>query len=99
MTGDEFLAEYARLAHAIQTGVAYEMNNPAIKATEPKHLRTSLNCAMADFGSLGRLLIAKGVITKVEYYEAVLNGLREEVATYEQRLNATLGSGGRITLR
>lgn len=98
MTVDEFLAEYARLGHAIQTGVAYEMNNPAIKATEPKHLRTGLNCVMSDFGSLGRLLIAKGVITEDEYYAAVLNGLRAEVAFYEQRLNAAYGGGNRITL-
>jgi len=98
VTADEFLAEYRRLGHAIQTGVAYEMNNPAIKATEPKHLRTGLNCVMADVGSLGRLLIAKGLITEDEYYEAVLDGLRAEVIAYERRLNAAFGGGNRITL-
>jgi hypothetical protein len=98
VTADEFLAEYARLGHAIQTGVAYEMNNPTIKATDPKHLRTGLNCVMADFGSLGRLLIAKGLITEDEYYEAVLTGLRAEVSAYERRLNAAYGGGNRIML-
>ncbi len=98
MTADEFLAEYTRLGHAIQTGVAYEMNNPAIKATDPKHLRTGLNCVMADVGSLGRLFIAKGLITEEEYYAAVLDGLRAEVASYERRLNVAFGGGNRITL-
>lgn len=98
MTADEFLAEYTRLGHAIQSGVALEINNPAIKSAEPKHLRTGLNCVMSDFGSLGRLLIAKGLITEDEYFEAVLTGLRAEVASYEQRLNAAFGGRPRITL-
>jgi hypothetical protein len=99
MTTDEFMAEYMRLGHAIQTGVAYEMNNPErAHATEPKYLRTGLNGVMSDLGSIGRLLIAKGVFTEAEYFEAILEGLRMEVAAYEQRLNAQFGGGTRITL-
>jgi len=80
MTPEEFIAEYARLGHAIQSGVAYAMEREANQVS-PKHLRTGLNCVMADFGSLGRLLIAKGVITQDEYgSERVREGVGREDA-------------------
>ena len=97
MTGPEFLAEYARLAHAVQTGVAYEHEYGSKDGT-PKHLRTGLSCVMADVGSVGRLLIAKGVITEAEYFEAILDGLRQEVAIYEQRLSERIPASPKITL-
>ena len=96
MTADEFMEEYRRLAHAIQTGVAYDHSVRGSQDGTPKHLRTGLSCVMADLGSLGRLLIAKGVITEDEYFEAILDGMRREVAAYEQRLSAA--TGGEITL-
>lgn len=98
MTDEEFLEEYAKLGHAIQTGVAYEMEYGS-KDTQPKHLRTGFNCVMSDLGSMGRLLIAKGIITEAEYFEAMLDGLRREVATYEDRLNERLSGATKITLR
>lgn len=96
MTEPEFLAEYARLLHAVQTGVAYAMERRPTEVA-PKHLRTGLNGVMADVGSMGRLLIAKGVITHDEYFEAILDGLRREVASYERSLSDLYG-GAKITL-
>ena len=98
MTSAEFLTEYRRLGHAIQTGVGYEHEYGSQDGT-PKHLRTGLANVMSDFGSLGRLLIAKGLITEAEYFEAILEGLRQEVAEYERRLTARLGGTTKITLR
>jgi len=95
MTADEFMAEYVRLGHAIQTGVAHEHANGSTDGS-PKHLRTGLANVMSDHGSICRLLIAKGVITEQEYFHAILDGLKQEVATYEQRLEARLGA--KITL-
>lgn len=97
MTGSEFLDEYGRLAHAIQTGVAYDHEYGSADGS-PKHLRTGLACVMSDFGSMGRLLIAKGLITEAEYFEAMLDGLRREVATYEARLSDRIGGATKITL-
>ncbi|RPJ83866.1 MAG: hypothetical protein EHM13_06420 [Acidobacteria bacterium] len=97
MTAEEFQAEYARLAHAVQTGVGYEHQYGSQDGT-PKHLRTGLACSMADIGSLGRLLIAKGLITEAEYFEAILDGLRLEVAAYELRLTERFGGATAITL-
>jgi hypothetical protein len=95
MTAEEFLAEYERLGHAIQTGVAHEHLGGS-KDGSPKHLRTGLNLVMSDLGALTRLLVSKGLITDDEYYAAILAGLRAEVATLEARLFGD--SGGRITL-
>jgi hypothetical protein len=95
ITVEEFMEEYRRLGHAIQTGVGYEHEYGSQDGT-PKHLRTGLANVMSDLGSIGRLLIAKGVITEQEYFHAILEGLKQEVAVYEQRLEARLGA--KITL-
>jgi hypothetical protein len=91
MTADEFLAEYTRLGHALQSGVAMELERGNQAAT-PKHLRTGLSCVMADLGSLTRLLVAKGLITDDDYYAAILEGLRSEVTVYEMRLSEQMGA-------
>ncbi len=101
MTEADFLAEYARLLHAVQTGVAYTMEKEPTEVA-PKHLRTGLNAVMADLGSLTRLLVAKGILTHDEYYDAVLEGLRREVESYERGVSALYGAGQdgpKITLR
>jgi hypothetical protein len=95
VTDEEFLAEYTRLAHAVQSGVAFDHGAGSQDGT-PKHLRTGLNCVMADLGSVVKLLLDKGVITKDEYFAAILDGLRREIQRYEQRL--TPRGGIKITL-
>lgn len=81
---------YAAAAHAMQSGVAMEMNFDG-KPTEPKHLRVGVNAAMADHGSLARLLIAKGLISEAEYIAALAEGMEREKAAYEQRLSEHYG--------
>ena len=84
-------------AHAMQSGVAMEMNDPdRASSTEPKHLRVGINTALVDHGSLVRLLIAKGVITDVEYHQAITEGMEAEKESYERRL--TEKHGRKITL-
>ena len=95
MTTEEFMSEYIKLAHAIQTGVGWEHQYGSDDGS-PKHLRTGLANVMSDLGSIGRLLIAKGIITEQEYFEAILDGLKREVAEYERRLQVRMG--GKITL-
>jgi len=53
------------------------------QATEPKHLRTGINCAMADQSGLAKLLIDKGLITENEYLEAIRLAMNEELARYQ----------------
>lgn len=92
---DELKQEYARLAHAMQSGVAFEQSRGSNDGS-PKHLRVGVNAAMSDMGGLVDLLIAKGVITETEYLEAIVTRMRAEVASYEARANAQVG-GAHIT--
>lgn len=90
----ELAAEYQQLAHAMQSGVAAEMH--FTKQTEPKHLRVGVNSALVDASSLARLLISKGLITELEYVEAIRDGMAEEVKRYEQRLSEHYGRTVRL---
>jgi hypothetical protein len=97
MSVEEFTIKYEQLAHAIQTGVAYNHNFGSEDGT-PKHLRTGVNLIMTDHASLVELLTKKGIITESEYFEAVIEGLNKEVARYEARLQRQL-NGTKITLK
>lgn len=86
MKADEFIREEQRLGHAIQSGVAMEMELGS-KDTEPKHLRVGVNLAMAQHSALTKLLIEKGLFTEEEYFDAQITLMKVEVAMYEKRLS------------
>lgn len=90
MTTDEKIAKYVELCHAMQSGVAIELQHGS-KDTEPKHLRVGINTALVDAGSLCKLLVDKGVITHDEYIDAIYEGMKAEVERYEERLTKKLG--------
>ena len=95
MTEQEFVKRDAALRHAIQTGVAYEMER-GCRSAEPKHLRTGLDSAMADVSGVVQLLISKGVITQEEYFDASIRALEDEVRRYEARLSSLYGLNIRL---
>lgn len=95
MTREQFMAEYGAKAHAMQSGIA-AMQSRGFFSGEHKHSRVGINLVMRDFGSLCGLLLAKGVITEDELYEAILKGLDEEIAEYEKDLGEALGAPVRI---
>jgi hypothetical protein len=83
---------YKRAAHAMQSGVAQEMEMPErSKATDPKHLRVGINVAMVDHSALVTLLIAKGVLTEDEYLAAIADAMEQEKSRYEASLSEALG--------
>lgn len=85
-------SEYMQLLHAMQSGVATEMEDASrASATSPKHLRVGVNAALTDHYALAKLLMEKGVITKLEYYRALRDAMAEEVERYETRLSAAHG--------
>jgi hypothetical protein len=86
---------YQRAAHAMQSGVAMEMNYRP-QPTEPKHLRVGVNAAMVDHGALAKLLIDKGIITQAEYLDALAAGMETEAKRYEDHLSELMGA--KITL-
>lgn len=82
---------YHAACHAMQTGVAYDQErNP--KDKEPKHLRVGINVALCDHTALARLLMDKGVITELEYWQAVTAEMDREVERYTAKVNAHFGS-------
>jgi hypothetical protein len=94
-TLDELRARIAALGHAIQTGVAYDLEKEP-KSGTPKHLRTGVNMALCGNAALAAILLAKGICTEEEYYTALVVELEKEKTAYEERLSARYGS--KITL-
>lgn len=92
-----YLDRYFAAAHGMQSAVAYFMESDLArsKETTPKHLRVGVNSAMMEASALGRLLIAKGVITEREYYKSIAEGMEAEVKSYEAKLPAEFQ--GKIT--
>lgn len=87
---------YLAAAHAMQTGVAYQMEfDPS--ETNPKHLRTGINSAMVEHGALVGLLIEKGLMTYEEYFKALADNMEREVESYRRKLEERLGKS--VTLR
>lgn len=85
MDDDAFMQEYERLAHAIQSAIAYELGLGLDAGATPKHLRVGVDLQRADQGSVVRLLVKKGLITDDEVKEAILEGLHAEVERAEQQ--------------
>lgn len=91
---------YLTAAHAVQAGVAMELNdNPpgnSASSGSPKMLRTGINLAMVEHGALIRLLITKGLFTEEEYFEELVKGVEDEQRQYEARLSAQYGGTIRL---
>lgn len=83
---------YNDACHAMQTGVAYDMQLPGHKDTDPKYLRVGINSAMCDHAALVGLLIAKGIITNEEYIEAITAEMNKEVERYKEKLSKHYGA-------
>ena len=87
----ELRARYLVAAHAMQSGVKYDMDTGMTNDTTPKHLRVGINSSLVDNSALVTLLVQKGVITKEEYFEALVMGMEAEVERYEFELSRHLG--------
>lgn len=81
----ELAEEMEKLGHAMQTGIMY-MIEKGSKIGDPKHLRTGINSALVFNGTVVKLLVKKGLITREEYAEAAVEDLRAEVKQYEKWL-------------
>lgn len=97
------LARYHAALHAMQSGVLAEIThdervNVPINSrdTGPKHLRVGVNSAMVTDAALARLLMDKGIITELEYVEALALAAEAERTRYETHLTKLYGA--KITL-
>jgi len=84
---------YLRALHALQSGVAFEMNyTDTQSATQPKHLRVGVNNALVQHSALVKLLVEKDLFTQEEYWKAVADAMEDEVKFYEERARTRLGN-------
>lgn len=80
---------YTAAGHAIQSGVAIQ-HATGSEDGSPKHLRVGVNLRAVDHAGLVKLLIDKGIITEVEYYEAMASQAEIEQADMEASLGVKL---------
>ncbi len=83
------IIEYQNLCHAMQTGVGMEQRLGSSDGS-PKHFRVGINAAMINHAAMVKLLITKGVISELEYFTALRDGMKEEVKKYEAVLGVKL---------
>lgn len=87
---NELRRRYFAAMHAVQSGIAMKMNYDT-SDTSDTTLRVGVNSAMVDHGALARLLIGKGLITELEYMEALATQAEKEKAMYERELFERFG--------
>lgn len=75
--------DYSELVHAMQSGVALDHSLRGPVDGTPKHLRVGINVCMSDHAALVRILISRGLITEVEYWQAMCDSMRTEKETYD----------------
>ena len=92
---NQLMKEHQDLCHAMQSGVEFSKNK---HDQLPKHLRVGINVALRDLGSLVKLLIDTGVIDEVDYWNAMVEGMRVEVREYEQLIREETGGAAEIKL-
>ncbi len=97
MSVEQLREAYGQQAHAVQTGVKYLMDWDRNHATpepghSPKHLRTGVNLALVNNSALASLLIHKGVITELEFWQSLCLETAKEVSRYEAELATKLGA-------
>jgi hypothetical protein len=91
---------YLAALHAMQSGVASEMNYPdTAAATEPKHLRVGINNALVQQTAIVKLLVEKNIITMDEYFKTLADEMEAEVGRYQDRVNERFGRPGVIKFR
>lgn len=97
MTIEEKKQKYIELCHAMQAGVAIKMQIET-SDTSPKQLRVGINSAMVSHSALVNLLIAKGIFTEDEYWDALIVAMAHEVDLYESEIKDLYGGKTGITL-
>jgi len=87
---DEYKRRYLAAAHAMQWGVAMNMNYETGETT-PKHLRVGINSSMVQTSALVSLLIKKGIITEEEWWLELAEFMEAEAASYQKMIQRHVG--------
>jgi len=81
---------YEIACHAMQTGVAYKMA-VSPNETNPKHLRVGINSAMVETSVLFKIMLKRGLITEIEFYEILCETMEEEAKGYQSWIEVHIG--------
>ena len=92
---EKLKTRYLTAMHGVQSGIAMLIKRGDTLA-EPKHLRVGIDSAHVSDSALVQLLIAKGVITELEYHESLVKAAEEERGRLEEKLTEVLGQ--KVTL-
>lgn len=76
---------YHELVHAMQSGVRLDMTLREDDGQLNKHLRVGINTALSDHSALVRILVSRGLITELEYTQALVDAMEAEVKSYEKK--------------
>jgi len=87
---NEYKRRYLAAAHAMQWGVAMNMNYETGETT-PKHLRVGINSSMVQTSALVSLLIKKGIITEEEWWLELAEFMEAEAASYQKMIQRHVG--------
>lgn len=86
MNIEQNMQRYLDAAHAMQSGVAYEMyERDTSEDRDYKDLRVGINSTMVTNAALASLMVEKGIFTMEEYAEANANEMEAEVQRYQDR--------------
>lgn len=92
---------YEIALHGMQAGVATELGRAEKEGAEDrvtttKHLRVGINSAKVEHAALVEVLVKKGILTEVEYAEAMADAMEREHHRYEDHISLLLGT--KVTL-
>jgi hypothetical protein len=88
---ERLLARSNELMHAIQSGIAYNMQLDPNGETSAKHLRVGVNNALIQHAALIRVLCDSHVILLEKYLEVYVALLEDEKKSYEAQLTTMYG--------
>lgn len=85
MTREEFDQQFQAGAQEIDTLLRKAASRGYLDGT-PRNLKAAPGLALSMADQIGKVLIAKGVLTEEEYFEIILDGLAAEKQYYNQQL-------------
>lgn len=89
----EFTRRYHAAAHGCQSATAFLMQSLGASSAgaDQKHLRVGLSMTLVDSAAMAQLLMRKGVITEIEYLEAIAVGAEQELERLTSEVHAKTG--------
>ena len=86
----ELNERYLAAMHAVQSGIKMKMER-GWDGASPKHLRVGVDSAMVNDWAVAEFLIRKGIMTKLEYLELLVEGAENEKRALELDLTSSIG--------